>query len=324
MRAGLIGCGYWGKKLIRNFYNSQEFSLIKVADINIDQLQEINNLFSGIITTSNSDDVLNDVSIEAIIISTPVKSHFDFAKKALINGKHVLIEKPMTASFQEAKELVYLAEKHNRNLTVDYTFLYSGAVRKIKETLYLDNQLDPVRSIHSSRLGKGIIRDDVSVFWDLTSHDLSIANYLLDMQPISVKGEINLIEGDISKEKAVLTLLYPNQIEARFESTWYSDTKERQITIKTANKVIHFDDTLNENKLQILQKEITSYPKYNESETLSILVSDFFNNIKNNTNSPTNGKFALRVIKVLEAAHISLQNNGEPIKIQSEPNTINV
>jgi len=323
MRAGLIGCGYWGKNLIRNFYNSQEFSLIKVADNDQSQLKEINALYPTINTTYNSDDILNDESIEVVIISTPVKSHFDLAKKALQHGKHVLVEKPMTASYEEAKELVYLADKCERNLTVDYTFLYSGAVRKVKEILS-PNPLDAVQSIQSSRLGKGIIRDDVSVFWDLTSHDLAIANYLLDMTPISVKAEIKLINGDLSKEKAVLTLLYPNQIEAQFECTWYSESKERMITIRTEEKVIHYDDTLHENKLELSQNEITSYPIYDESEALSILVSDFFSNINNGTPSPTNGKFALGVIKVLEAAHISLQKNGELIKIQPELNLISV
>lgn len=323
MRAGLIGCGYWGKNLIRNFYNSPKFSLTKIADNDPSQLDEINALYPTIKTTSDSDDILNDETIEVVIISTPVKSHFDLAKKALEHGKHVLIEKPMTASFEEAKKLVYLADKYERNLTVDYTFLYSGAVRKVKEILSV-NPLDAVQSIQSSRLGKGIIREDVSVFWDLTSHDLAIANYLLDMTPVSVKGEMKLMDGDLSKEKAVLTLFYPDQIEAQFECTWYSESKERIITVRTEDKVIHYDDTLDENKLELLQNGITSYPIYDESEALSILVSDFFNNIINGTTSPTNGKFALEVIKVLEAAHISLQKNGELIQIQSELNPISV
>lgn len=323
MKVGLIGCGYWGKNLIRNFFTSHEFSLTKVADNDPSQLKEINALYPTINTTCNSDDIFNDESIEVVIISTPVKSHFDLAKKAIQHGKHVLIEKPMTASFEEAKELVYLADKYERNLTVDYTFLYSGAVRKVKELLSTDPS-DAVQSIQSSRLGKGIIREDVSVFWDLTSHDLAIANYLLDMTPVSVKAEMKLINGDLSKEKAVLTLLYPDQIEAKFECTWYAESKERIITIKTENKVIHYDDTLDENKLELVQNEITSYPIYDESEALSILVSDFFNNIINGTTSPTNGKFALGVIKVLEAAHISLQKNGELIQIQSELNPVDI
>lgn len=317
MKAGLIGCGYWGKKLIRNFYNSSDFSLVMVADNDKAQLKDINDQYPAIVTTVNSNDILNDDSIEVVIISTPVKFHFELAKEALLNGKHVLVEKPMTSSFEEAKELVYLAEKHNKNLTVDYTFLYSGAVRKVKEMLTND-RMDSVKSIHSSRLGKGIIRDDVTVFWDLTSHDLSIVNYLLDESPVSVKGEIQLINRDHLREKAVLTVLYPNRIKAQFECTWHSESKERKITIITDNKEVHYDDTLNENKLQLFQNETTTYPLYNESEALSILVSDFFKNINNQTNSPTNGKFALGVIKVLEAAQLSLLNNGEFTSINPE------
>lgn len=316
MNAGLIGYGYWGKNLVRNFYNSQEFSLTKVADNKITRLKEVNTLYPTIGTTSNSDDILNDESIEVVIISTPVKSHFELVKKALIKGKHVLVEKPMTPSFNQAKELVELANEHNRRLIIDYTFLYCGAVRKIKE-IYNSNTLDVIKSIKSSRLGKGIIREDVSVFWDLSSHDLSITNYILNKTPIAVKASMTSINEDITNEKAVMTVYYSGQIEAEFECSWFSSIKERKMTFYSKEKIIDYDDTLEQNKIEIIENSFTTHPSYNTQEALSLLVSDLYKSVQNNHSSLSDCNMGLDIIRVLEAAQYSLENKGEIIQLQS-------
>jgi predicted dehydrogenase len=321
MDAGLIGCGYWGKNLIRNFYNSQEFFLKKAADINLLRLREINANYPSIETTNNTDDILNDDSIELIIVSTPVKTHYEFVKKALLKGKHVLVEKPMTPSFKQAKELVILANKYNRQLIIDYTYLYSGAVRKIKE-LHSTNALGAIKSIVSSRLGKGIIRDDVSVFWDLSSHDLSITNYILNKTPIAVKAAMTSLNEDITNEKAVMTVYYPDQTEAEFECSWFSSTKERRMAFYGLDKTIFYDDTLEQNKIKIVDNALSSYPTYDTREALSILVSDLFKSLENNNPSLSDCSFGLDIIKVLEAAQYSLENNGELIQLQQDPRAI--
>lgn len=321
MIVGLIGYGYWGRNLARNFFNAQEFYLKVVADNNPEQLVSVANLYPSIKTTTHSDELIFDSSIELIIIASPVKTHYELVKKALINNKHVLVEKPMTSTFEEAKELVELAQKQDRFLIIDYTYLYSGAVRKLKE-LFSTNQLGSITSIQSSRLGLGIIRDDVSVFGDLSSHDLAITNYLLNATPIAVKAEMTNMNDNHSGKKAVMTVYYPNQVEARFESSWYSTSKKRKMTFYGQEKTIKFDDTLAQNKIELIEDSSSSYPSYETKESLALLVSDLYKGIKNNQPFLSDGKFGLTILSVIEAAHLSLKNKGEVIHLQSADNLL--
>jgi predicted dehydrogenase len=323
MKAGIIGYGYWGENLVRNFFNSKEFDLKSVADINPLRIKEINTIYPSIQTTANSEDLINDNSLEIIIIATPVKTHFELVKSVLINNKHVLVEKPMTPSFDEAKELVELAKTQNRYLIIDYTYLYSGAVRKLKEILF-NNQFGTLQSIKSSRLGTGIIRDDVSVFGDLSSHDLAITNYILDQTPIAVKAEMTNMDNDSNKKKAVMTVYYPNNVKAEFESSWYSSIKERKMYFLSNENSVLFDDTLETNKIEVSDLSKSIYPHYESKESLSTLVSDLFNGIKNNQPFLSDGRFGLNVLKVLDAAQYSLENNGETIQLEPTESLLSI
>jgi len=323
MKAGIIGYGYWGKNLVRNFFNSKEFDLKSVADTNPLRIQEINTTYPSIQTTNNSEELINDLSLEIIIIATPVKTHFELVKSALINNKHVLVEKPMTPSFEEAKELVELAKRQNKYLIIDYTYLYSGAVRKLKEILFND-EFGTLQSIKSSRLGKGIIRDDVSVFGDLSSHDLAITNYILDQTPISVKAEMTNMDNDSNKKKAVMTVYYPNNVKAEFESSWHSSTKERKMLFNSDQHSVLFDDTLDHKKIEIRDFSTITHPYYESEESLSTLVLDLYHGINNNQPFLSDGRFGLNILKVLDAAQYSLENNGETIQLEPTESLLSI
>jgi predicted dehydrogenase len=192
-------------------------------------------------------------------------------------------------------------------------------VRKLKEILF-NNQFGTLQSIKSSRLGTGIIRDDVSVFGDLSSHDLAITNYLLDQTPIAVKAEIKFIEDDSTRKKAVMTVYYPNNVKAIFESSWYSSNKERKMTFYGKDKTLFYDDTLDVNKIKIVDNLFSNYPTYDTEEPISLLVSDLYKTLKENKPSLTDCNFGLDIISILEAAQFSLENNGNLIQLQTELN----
>jgi len=323
MNVGLIGCGYWGKNLARNIDKSSNFSLLRIVDINNSLHNEIQSTYPNVQITSQPDDIILDPSIDVVVIATPAKSHFILAKKALTNDKHVLVEKPMSPSYTEAKLLTELSEQYNRNLIIDYTYLYSGPVRKLKE-MYSSSSLGAIKSITSSRLGKGIIRDDVSVLWDLSSHDISITNFLLGSNPIAVKASITSIDEDVSNEMAALTVYYPNQIEANFECSWFSSTKERKMVIYCDEKTVLFDDALTQNKIKIVGDSSVTYPTYDSKESLSLLMSDVFISIDKASPSISDCNFGLDIIKVLEAAQFSLKNDGKLVQLQPKLNALMV
>lgn len=315
MKVGIIGCGYWGKNLIRNFNSSENFQLVKVADLNPIRLEEVNALYSNLKTIKKTDELLNDHSIELVVIATPVNTHYELTKKALFHNKHVLVEKPMTESYDEAQELVALAKQKNLHLITDYTYLYSAEINKIKELIEAQEN-DSIQQISSSRLGNGIIREDVSEIWDLSSHDFAIINYLFDIRPVSVSATRDYLNGDPTKPKICLTVNYENEVKAYFECSWYSKEKKRLIELNGTNLSICFDDTLLKNKIIVEKSKQVTFPFYEKIEPLANLVSDLYQVIKNNKLSRSPAKFDLEILKVLEAARTSLNQNGKTIQLE--------
>ncbi|MEQ8910246.1 MAG: Gfo/Idh/MocA family oxidoreductase [Vicingaceae bacterium] len=318
MKVGLIGCGYWGKKLIRNFYNSEHFDLAVVADLDPLRLEEVRGSYLNLKTTENTDELVTDDSIELVVVATPVKTHFELVKQALLHGKHVLVEKTLTNSYESAFDLSSLARQKNLHLIVDYTYLYSSEVKKIKGLIEA-NKHDSILKITSSRFGKGIVREDVSEIWDLSSHDFAIINYLIDERPVSVKATKDTLNGDPNKPKIGLSVIYENGIEANFECTWYSEKKIRKMKFDSTYRSIIFDDTLLQNKIAIEKSSKLAYPSYEKDEALANLVSELYQVLKNGKKSKSPASFDLEIIKILEAAQNSLNQNGKITQLKPLP-----
>lgn len=333
IKIGLIGYGYWGPNLLRNFSSLKQATIKTVSDTREERLDAAKSLYSSLVTKNNPEDIFNDKEIQGVVIATPVFGHFDLAKKALNAGKHVLLEKPMTASVAEATELIRLAQKHNKILMVDHTFLYTEAVKKIKD-LVSSGDVGKINYYDSTRINLGLFQPDVNVVWDLAPHDISILYHLIDERPVSVSatGISHLKNG--MENIAYVTLNFQSNILAHFSCSWSSPVKIRKILVGAEKKMILFDDLETSEKVKIYdtgysakndeekQRILVDYrvgdiyvPKIEAKEALAGMANDFINSIINNTEPLSNWKSGLDVVKVLEAAQISVKQNGKEVII---------
>lgn len=328
IKVGLVGAGYWGKNLIRNFMDSKECILDFVCDINEDRLKRAKERYPDLKTTSDYLSIINDKSIDGVAIATNVNSHYDLAKIALNNGKHVFVEKPMANTVKEAEELVGLAQKNKVTLMVGHTFLYSPSVLKIKEILK-KGEIGKVYYVSSSRVNLGIHQSDVSVIFDLAPHDFSILFYWLDELPIKVSSTgYDYIQKGIP-DVAFINLIFESGIIAHIEVSWLAPSKLRRTTIVGEKKMILYDDTESMEKVKIFDQGVDyldpegfgefhlSYrvgdivaPRIEPTEPLSTEVSHFCNCIKTGEKPRSDGVNGLQVVRVLEAAEKSLRNSG--------------
>jgi len=329
----IIGYGYWGPNLVRNF-NAVEGCKVKwVSDLRPERLQAIANNYPDIKTTKEIEDLYNDPEVDAIVIATPVHTHFPMALKALQHGKHVLLEKPMTQSTEEANELIALSKAKGLLLMVDHTFLYTGAVQKIKELI--DNgELGDIEYFDSTRINLGLFQQDINVLWDLAPHDISILFHLIKERPVSVcaTGVSHTPNG--LENIAYLTVRYASNKIAHFSCSWTSPVKIRKILIGGSKKMVMFDDVEPTEKVKIYdtgynvtndeekRKLLIDYrtgdifvPKLAQKEALGGMAQDFINAIVNGTAPLSDYKIGLEVVQVLEAAQESIKNNGKEIFI---------
>ncbi|MGZ3884781.1 MAG: Gfo/Idh/MocA family protein, partial [Bacteroidia bacterium] len=219
MNVGIIGYGYWGPNLVRNFSLVNNCKVKMVSDFRAERLAIVSRTYPAVAVTTNPDDILLSKEIDAVVIATPVFTHFALAKKALENGKHVLLEKPMTSTTKEAEELIHLAEQKKLLLMVDHTFLYTGAVRKMRQ-LMDEGTLGNARYFDSSRINLGLFQPDVNVLWDLAPHDISILNYLIQAKPYSVNATgVSHTHNNI-ENIAYLTVNYKEDFIAHFSCSW--------------------------------------------------------------------------------------------------------
>ncbi len=333
MNIAIIGYGYWGPNLVRNFSMANDCSVVCVVDSRIDRLIEVKKNYPNIITTSNINDVFNNKDIDAIVIATPVFTHFDLAKKALENGKHVLLEKPMASSVAEAEQLIEIATKQNKILMVDHTFLYTGAVQKMKKMID-DNEIGHIKYFDSTRINLGLFQPDVNVLWDLAPHDISILNYLKPEKPYSVQATGISHTNNGIENIAFLTINYQSDFIAHFNCSWTSPVKIRLMLIGGDKKMIVFNDLEPTEKLKIYDsgylhktddeknKILVDYragdiyiPKIENKEALASMATDFVSAIINNTIPISNYQSGLDVVKILEAAQKSIKNKGKEIII---------
>ncbi|MBL0079449.1 MAG: Gfo/Idh/MocA family oxidoreductase [Bacteroidetes bacterium] len=278
-------------------------------------------------------DIFNNNEIDAVVIATPVFTHFELAKKALENGKHVLLEKPMTSSVEEAEQLIDLANKYQKVLMVDHTFLYTGAVQKMKKMIDSD-EIGNIKYFDSTRINLGLFQPDVNVLWDLAPHDISILNYLKPEKPYSVQATGISHTNNGIENIAFLTINYQSGFIAHFNCSWTSPVKIRLMLIGGDKKMVVFNDLEPTEKIKIYdtgynhktdeekKRILVDYragdifiPKIENKEALSGMAADFISAIINNTTPISNYQSGLSVIKILEASQKSIKNQGKEIII---------
>ena len=254
---GVIGCGYWGPNLLRNFAENESAQLRWICDLDEQRLASMSRRYPMAQTTTDYRAVINDGAVDAVAVVTPVATHYRIAKELLRAGKHVLLEKPLAATVQEAEELCELAEQNQRTLMVDHTFVYTGAVRKMKE-IVSGGELGDLLYFDSIRINLGLFQRDINVLWDLAPHDLSIMDYLIERQPqaISALGSSHIERG--IENIAYLVMLFPDEFIAHFHFNWLAPVKIRRTMIAGSSKMILYDDIEPTEKVRVYDKGVTA------------------------------------------------------------------
>jgi predicted dehydrogenase len=331
LRMGVIGYGYWGPNVVRNFHGQERSRVMLVCDKSPKSLQRLAQTYPDIQTTNDCDELLTSPSIDAVAVVTPVWTHFELAKKALENGKHVFVEKPFTSTTAQAEELIELANRKRLKIMVDHTFLFTGAVRRMKEMID-GGTLGDLYYYDSTRVNLGLFQHDVNVLWDLAPHDLSVMDYLIKEKPEAVvaTGERHL---NAVADVAYMTLYYPNNIIGHINVNWLSPVKVRTTLIGGEKKMLVWNDLEADEKLKVYDKGVemngdgvyqllVSYrsgdmwaPRVEQVEALKMEAAYFVDCVMNDKTPFNDGIAGLHVVHMLEAADQSLQQKGKIIQL---------
>ncbi len=335
IRVGVIGYGYWGPNLVRNFMAAPGSVVARVCDLREERLTPLQKLYPGIKTCSNSTDLINDPQIDAVVIATPVSSHFDLALAALKAGKHVLVEKPLAANSAQARQLIDEAAARKLVLLVDHTFVYTDAVRKIRE-LISSGQLGEIYYYDAVRVNLGLFQHDVNVIWDLAIHDLSVMDAVLPVKPVAISTTgISHIPGQ-PENVAYITLFFAGPQIAHVHVNWLTPVKVRHTLIGGSEKMILYDDLEPSEKVKVYDKGISvtprpedvykmlvSYrsgdmyaPRLDNTEALQTEALHFIDCVQNSRQPETDGAAGLRMVQMIEAAEMSLRDRGRLIELQ--------
>jgi predicted dehydrogenase len=330
----VIGCGYWGPNLLRNFRQLQECKVRILCDSNQVRLEDMRQLYPEVETTSDFDYVLKDDKIDAVAIAVPTRLHYEMGKKSLQAGKHVFIEKPLASSVAQCEELINIANKTNLTLMVGHTFIYSCPVRKIKEIIN-SGELGEIQYISSRRLNLGLFQKDINVAWDLAPHDISIILYVLEKMPVLVgchgKAHVNSGIEDVTH----ITLNFNNGGFAMIHNSWLDPNKVREITFVGTDKMLVYDDIEPIEKIKIYDKCVKIPPHYNtfaefhysyhygdmhapylkQVEPLRVECQHFLDCIKTGVKAESSGMEGLKVVQILEAASRSMRDGGAEIPL---------
>lgn len=338
VNVAIIGCGYWGTNLIRNFVVCPDTKVIWACDLDRDSMEKALRPYPGIKRTINLNEILLDGSIEAVAIAVPVHSHYSVAKACLTKRKHVLIEKPLASSVTQGLELIELARSKGLQIMCDHTFCYNGAVLKIKEIID-EGTLGKLLYFDSVRINLGLFQPDINVIWDLAPHDLSILDFIFDKTPEYLSATGVCHAGNNIENIAYLSLGYSNSFMAHFHLSWLSPVKIRRTIICGSEKMLVWDDLEPATKIKIydkginvryddrMQKEklLVSYrsgdmyaPNVDGTEALSLMAKEFAACIRENRFSLTDGLAGLRILRILEASNRSIKNDGMTVKISIE------
>jgi predicted dehydrogenase len=333
INVGIIGYGYWGPNVARNFNSSKGVQLIAICDLNEKRLDLAKSNYPFIRAFSDPKDLITSKDIDVVAVVTPVFTHYELAKLALENGKHVFVEKPFTSNVAQGEELINLADKNNLKIMVDHTFLFTGAVRKMREIID-SGELGSLFFYDSVRVNLGLFQHDINVLWDLAPHDFSIMNYLIDYEPTALSAWGTEHFGSGLEDVAYVAVHFDNGFIAHFHCNWLSPVKVRRTLISGNKKMLMWDDLSSDEKVKIydkgvkikntegIHKLLVSYrsgdmyvPKVDNTEALK-LEADYFGECIENNHKPFNdGEAGLQVVKMLEAADKSLKNDSKKIRL---------
>jgi len=332
IRIGIIGYGYWGPNVTRNFNAVNDCQVAMICDSSPQCLRRAQQTYPSVKVTSEASEVTSSPAIDAVAIVTPVWTHFDLAKAALENGKHVFVEKPFTSNAAQARQLIELAARKKLQIMVDHTFLFTGAVRKIRQ-LIDEGALGKLYYYDSTRVNLGLFQHDVNVIWDLAPHDLSIMDYLVRKKPesLSASGQIHL---NGFEDLAYITIYFSDNVIAHINVNWLSPVKVRTTLIGGEKKMVVWNDLEADEKVKVYDKGVevqngsgvhqllVSYrsgdmwaPKVDSTEALAAEARYFVDCVQKNERPFNDGVAGLRVVSLLEAADRSLEKKGNPVKL---------
>jgi predicted dehydrogenase len=331
---GIIGCGYWGPNLVRNLNALGDCSVKWLCDLRAKRLQHLSSLYPSIPTTNDFHKLLSDKQVNAVVVATPVSTHFTLAKASLLAGKHVFVEKPLARSTAECEELIELARKKGLTLMVGHTFLYSAPVRKIKEIIDRGD-IGQVRYISARRLNLGLFQKDINVAWDLAPHDISIVLYLLGQMPRSVncRGHANVTPG--IEDVTSMSLNFEGSCFASIQSSWLDPLKVREMTIVGDRRMILYNDVAPLEKIKIFDARVETPPHYDtfaefqyayhygdvyvpylkQEEPLKVECQHFMDCIRNGHRPLSSGEDGRKMVQVLEASSLSLKEGGAEVAL---------
>ena len=338
---GIIGCGYWGPLLVRNFKGLQDCQLKAVCDVNAERLKHIRALYPDIEGMTQTQQLLNGTNVDAVVIATPVKHHYSLAKAALLAGKHTFIEKPMASSSAECEELIEIADRNGLTLMLDHTFLYSSPVQKIAQIVQAGD-LGEIRYINCRRLNLGLFQKDINVAWDLAPHDISIILHILNEFPtrINCQGNAHITPG--VEDVTNMSLSFSGKRFATIQSSWLEPRKIREMTIVGTRRMIVYDDLRTREKIRIYDARVERPPHYDtfaefqysyhygdsyipylhQEEPLKLACEHFVDCIKTSSQPLTDGRKGLEMVRILEAASASIKMNGGPVTFSQPSNAV--
>jgi predicted dehydrogenase len=334
IKLGVVGCGYWGPNLIRNFRSLQDCSLKMMCDLSEDRLKHLGSLYPDVKGETDFNHMLNGAGLDAVVIATSVRLHFPMAKAALLAGKHTFIEKPMAASSEQCEELIEIARAKGLILMVGHTFLYSPAVTKIKEIVDMGD-LGDIRYISARRLNLGLFQKDINVAWDLAPHDISIILHVMGETPVTVncRGSAHVTPG--IEDVTSMTLTFGTDKSAIIHSSWLDPRKIREMTIVGSKRMIVYDDVAQLEKIRIFDVRVERPPHYDtfaefhyayhygdvyvpyikQEEPLKTECQHFLDCIRENKAPLSNGAQGLEMVRILEASSLSLKQHGSAVRL---------
>jgi predicted dehydrogenase len=333
LQIAVVGYGYWGPNIFRNLQEIEGVTVSTCCDASAQRLAMAKAKAPSIATTSNFQDIISNPAINAVVIATPVGTHYEFARQALESGKHVLVEKPITASVAEAEKLVNIAAKKKLILMVDHTFIYTGAVRKMKEIVE-KGDLGSLYYFDSVRINLGLFQRDVNVLWDLAPHDVAILEHLVAEKPVSVCANGASHFGNNIENVAYLTVYFDSGLIAHFHNNWLSPVKIRTVMLGGSKKMVVYDDMEASEKVKVYDRGVDMQsaesareariayrlgdmwaPKLDHTEALRFVASEFIDCIKTGREARTDGNSGLNVVKILEASEMSIKRRGREVKL---------
>jgi len=330
IRFGVIGYGYWGPNIVRNLKSLDGVKVVTVCDQRPESLHKAKQTYPDIHVTEDCSEVLCSTDIDAVAVITPVWTHFDLAERALRNGKHVFVEKPLTSNSHQAEQLIELAERNDLVIMVDHTFLFTGAVKKIRQ-LVDDDELGRLYYYDSTRVNLGLFQHDVDVLWDLAPHDLSIVDYLIGARPQAVVAT-SAVHLNGHADVAYMTIYFPDNVIAHLNVNWLSPVKVRTTLIGGEKKMLVWNDLESDEKIKVYDRGVkikghegvyealVSYrsgdmwsPKVESLEALKKELGYFVECVENKQRPFNDGAAGLRIVRMLEAAQTSMQRKGDAV-----------